>query len=332
MTTPIVTLMLDDFEFTDFEIPQSINFGGRQNLALHDLIGGVRVVDSMGAFSEPISWTGMFRGPDALARARYLDAKRVEGLQLTLTWSEFRYQVVLREFRATFERTYQVPYSITLEVVADESYPQTLLAPTVSIDSLIDYDAIAAADLVAALLAQAEITAGPVTTSTMAGSFGTLQTALKSVTSFVTATQSQLNSVLQPLSTFRAQVQTLMASVNNTLANATTLGGVLPNNPVSQQVARLGSQLAASQQHPLLLNLDRVAGRIAVNTQAGYKTERTVTQAGGDLFTLASQEYGDPLAWTVLAKANGLTDPLLTGINTLVIPPKPPAGHGVLEY
>jgi len=330
--TQSVILTLDDFTFVDTEIPERIDFGGHQNLVLHDLVGGVRVVDAMGAFSEPLQWAGMFRGPEALSRARYLDAKRVAGKKLTLTWSELRYQVVIREFRATFERSYQIPYNIVLEVVADEAQPQATLVEKVSVDSLIDYDAIAAADLVAALQAQQEIDAGPVTTSTMAGAFGSLQSALKAVSSFATATQSQLASVLQPLAAFRSQVQTLMAATNNTLANVTTLGGILPNNPVSQQVSRLGTQLAATQQYPILLQLDRVAGRMAVNAQANYKTDKKVTQAGGDLFTLAAQEYGDPLAWTALAKANALSDPQLTGINTLIVPPAPTKPSGVLEY
>lgn len=330
--TQSVILTLDDFEFVDTEIPESIVFGGHQNLVLHDLVGGTRVVDAMGAFSEPLTWSGMFRGPEALARARYLDSMRMSGKKYTLTWSEFRYQVVIREFKATFERTYQIPYNLTLEVVQDEAQPLIDLAEQPSIDSLIDYDAIAAADLVAALQAQQEIRAGGVTTTTMAGAFGSLQSAIKSVSSFATATQSQLNSVLQPLATLRSQVQTLMSSVNNTLANVTTLGGLLPNNPLSQQVSRLNAQLAATQQYPLLLNLDRLAGRIGVNVQANYKTDKTVTQAGGSLFTLAAQEYGDPLAWTALAKANGLADPQLTGINTLTVPPAPTNPSGVLEY
>jgi len=331
MTASNITLTLGDFEFADVEIPESIQFGGRQNLAVHDLIGGVRIVDSMGAFSEPLQWSGMFRGPEALARARYLDAKRAEGRQLTLTWSEFRYQVIIREFRATFERSYQLPYSIALEVVQDEAQPQTTLVPN-SVDALIGYDSITLEDTMASLETLPAIDAGPVTTGTLASAFGTLQQSIKKVSTFATATQSQLNSVLQPLAAFRSQVKSLTAAVNNTLANATTLGGVLPNNPVSQQVSRLSKQVAAAQQYPLLAKLDSTAGRIGVNAQASYKTDKRITLAGGDLFTVAAQEYGDPLAWTVIAKANGLSDPHLVGINTLVIPPAPAKGTGVLEY
>jgi hypothetical protein len=47
---------------------------------------------------------------------------------------------------------------------------------------------------------------------------------------------------------------------------------------------------------------------------------RAITVGGGDLFTIASQQYGDASRWVDIAKANGLTDPMLTGIHTLTIP------------
>jgi nucleoid-associated protein YgaU len=41
---------------------------------------------------------------------------------------------------------------------------------------------------------------------------------------------------------------------------------------------------------------------------------------GDDLYRLASQYYGDAAAWTLIARANGLTDPLIDTDSTLVIP------------
>jgi nucleoid-associated protein YgaU len=48
---------------------------------------------------------------------------------------------------------------------------------------------------------------------------------------------------------------------------------------------------------------------------------KTITLAGGTLYRLALTEYGDPTAWWRIAQANGLSDPVLTGTVTLVIPP-----------
>ncbi len=48
---------------------------------------------------------------------------------------------------------------------------------------------------------------------------------------------------------------------------------------------------------------------------------RSITVAGGDLFAIAAQEYGDALLWTRIAAANKLYDPLILGVATLTIPP-----------
>jgi nucleoid-associated protein YgaU len=47
---------------------------------------------------------------------------------------------------------------------------------------------------------------------------------------------------------------------------------------------------------------------------------QTVTVVGGDLFRLAQQYYGDATAWTLIAQANSLSDYVLIGQMTLIIP------------
>jgi len=49
---------------------------------------------------------------------------------------------------------------------------------------------------------------------------------------------------------------------------------------------------------------------------------KTVTIAGGDLFRLAMEELGDATQWVRIARLNGLEDPMLTGLNTMMIPPR----------
>lgn len=41
---------------------------------------------------------------------------------------------------------------------------------------------------------------------------------------------------------------------------------------------------------------------------------------GDDLYKLAARLYGDPTAWTLLARANGLTDPVIGVGATLSVP------------
>ena len=50
-------------------------------------------------------------------------------------------------------------------------------------------------------------------------------------------------------------------------------------------------------------------------------TLRTVTVVGGSLWRVAADELGDPLQASRIAVINGLTDPMLSGQVTLLIPP-----------
>ena len=51
------------------------------------------------------------------------------------------------------------------------------------------------------------------------------------------------------------------------------------------------------------------------------RTVQSITVAGGNLFAIAAQYLGDATQWNRIARANGLWDPMLTGIVTLKIPP-----------
>ncbi len=41
---------------------------------------------------------------------------------------------------------------------------------------------------------------------------------------------------------------------------------------------------------------------------------------GDDLYKLAARLYGDAMGWTLLARANGLSDPLIATSATLSVP------------
>jgi hypothetical protein len=56
---------------------------------------------------------------------------------------------------------------------------------------------------------------------------------------------------------------------------------------------------------------------------------KEVTLAGGNLFRVAAEQYGDALAWTRIAAANGMTDPFFDDTRTLKVPPPDP-GHRTL--
>jgi hypothetical protein len=48
---------------------------------------------------------------------------------------------------------------------------------------------------------------------------------------------------------------------------------------------------------------------------------QTIITIGGNLFEIAATQLGSALQWINIARANNLTDPILTGQNEIVIPP-----------
>jgi hypothetical protein len=57
---------------------------------------------------------------------------------------------------------------------------------------------------------------------------------------------------------------------------------------------------------------------------------QTVTIAGGNLFRIAAEYLNDATQWLRIAQLNGISDPVLFGITTLLIPnPDANAGGGI---
>lgn len=313
------TLTLDSFTFQGFEIPERIPLGGAQALVIHKLPGGARVIQAMGRDDDPIQWNGMFLGSNALDRTRLLDAMRVAGKPVVLSFLELKYNVAIKSFKFTVEAFYRVLYTIELEVIND-------LTQTSEPTSVTSLNEAITGDSTAAVALGAKIADSPLTSA-----LATMDSAIKSVSNFATATQATINSVLAPVSAVAQRVSTLIASTSNTLNSVTTLGGILPNNPVAQQAARLTGQVAASTQLPLLYNLQSAAGRITTNLNLvnSPKTAATQTVGGGTLFDVAAKQYGDATKYIAIAQANKISDPSLTTIQTLTIPNNPANSGGV---
>jgi hypothetical protein len=47
---------------------------------------------------------------------------------------------------------------------------------------------------------------------------------------------------------------------------------------------------------------------------------QTLTVAGGNLFQIAAQYLNDATQWIRIAQLNGIDDPMLTGVVTILIP------------
>jgi hypothetical protein len=110
-------LILGGVAFQGFEIPDAIKgFGGRHHINKHVLVGGQRVLDTMGPDPDDITWSGNFRGPNALSRALAVDAMRQSGAQVALSWGGLFYMVVVSAFAPNYRKRYEIPYSITCMV------------------------------------------------------------------------------------------------------------------------------------------------------------------------------------------------------------------------
>ena len=310
-----VVVTLGGVPFKDFEVPEAMPFGGYQSLSVKKLIGGQRAIDAMGADDEPIEWTGRFRGEQAVSRARALDVKRKAGKALKLTWGEFAYDVVIEHFRPVYTRGgLEVPYTISCVVVSTRDAPSGPDA-----HQMILGDA-AKASALGKSIGDAKLT----------GLLGGLDKAIGKVSDFAKASQATINSVLDPIRAVQGRVSTLIASAENTLTSVTTLGGVLPNNPLSKLAQPLIRQVSAMRQVTDLYDLSFTTDRMAANLGAIGAGGAEVVTAGGDLFHLAAAKYGDAGEWPTIAKANGLTDPMLSGLQRLLIPPAKTGADGLL--
>ena len=321
------TLNLGSFEFAELEIPAEIRIGGAQRLSMHELVGGARVIDAMGRTDRPLEWSGILLGETAISRAQALDAMRIAGLPQPLVWSAYSYQVIVREFEAAYQRKAQLAYRIVCEVLSDLTTPVGAgtgapfgAGPSDTIDEQMDEDMAEADELTS------EIADPPLSTA-----MSKLDSAIASVSSFAKAAQSTINSVLQPLAAVQARVGMLIASTANTIANVTTLGGVLPNNPLSMAAARLTGQVAAMSQAGVLYNLRNVLGRMGNNLGAVTAAPTVIATSGGNLFDIARKSYGSATEWTGIARANNVVDPFIVGPRTLTVPTRPDNADGLLR-
>jgi hypothetical protein len=132
------TLYLDSVAFQEFEIPDSIKAGGSQALFKHKYPGGARTIDTMGPDDDDITWSGTFMDGTAQDRCAQLDVMRRQGNQVVATWAGYQYLVVIAEFKWDFRRFWEIPYTITLAVVQDQTQPMQSYAPDVDSQTISD--------------------------------------------------------------------------------------------------------------------------------------------------------------------------------------------------
>ena len=310
------TFSIGALTLTGIEVPSSLPWGGTQKVKEQRLKGGVLVADVMGPEDRPLVFEGEFLGSDAKARARTLDGYRKAGVPITLVWDDFRYSVLVIDFEPNYLLPVRLPYKITCLVIADQSTPAAP-DPGPGLDSMLSDDATTAQSSLGL--------AGGVFDSDI----GALSSAVQAVPSFQQASGSDIAGVTGPIASIQAQVTSLSQTNTAVLASVTDFGGVTAGGDPATLATQLGAQADAMALQPQLLSLGATATRMALNLSA-VGVSGTTVQSSDSLYAQATAAYGTPVAWTTIARANGLTDPVLSDITTLLVPPTPDTTGGVL--
>jgi hypothetical protein len=152
------TVTIGSISLQDFEIPTSIQFGGRQRLVVHRVSDGTRTVEPLGPDDSQIRFQGIFSGPDAESRVRALDNLRLSGAIVWLTWQSFRYKVIIDTLLVSYHSRWWISYRISCVVV----HQSGVLA-----SDLITTQTVVAGALLVALgaLAGTQIDLGPLSTA-----------------------------------------------------------------------------------------------------------------------------------------------------------------------
>lgn len=334
--TPVLTLQTSagPFVFTGAEVPAHIVHGGTQAISVDRLIGGRKIARPMGPDEDSITFSGIF-AYQGTARSDFLDSVRRRGEQCTLTWANRRMIVLVQHYAPDYIKNYQVGYTITLFVVRNESalvdsVPAVTPAQQLQVDS-------AHLNNLSACSGNATLSAGA---AAIGSALTALQTAVQPIAKGLQPVTSLIGqaancaaavtndivttaaTIAAPIAQLLANSQALITNTENAISSAVSFGGVVPGNPLAQQVGGYMSQLNSVVQLPAIYEINSVAARMQSNLALTTNpvSSKTVTVGGGTLYDVAAQHYGDATQWTRIAAANNLTDPQLTGVNTLQIP------------
>lgn len=319
----MTTLTLGDFVFARGELPESIGFGAAQQLHVHTLVGGARVIDAMGAVPQRQEWSGWFVGPRALARARFLKQLTETGMPVALRYGEFAYTVVIAEFSAEFRAGVNLPYFIALEVISDHGVSRgDAGAPWFT--QVVAQDLIEAAGNAAAIGDGGLIAAiGAVSAAVDSGAEGQSPAGTQSALPSIAQAQAQAAELDVAASAQIAALGELSAPANS--------GSRVSPEALGQFGTGLAAAAGAVQKSWRLNATMQVLGRVMTNLSTAGAGGATLTTGSTDLYHLAASAYGDARSWTRIAQANRLTDPVISGVTRLVIPAAAVAATGVLH-
>ena len=249
----IIILTLGSVIFQDFEIPDTIKAGGEQKLDVKKFIGGSRIIDALGRDDADIEWSGRFRGSTAEQRCQQINAMRVAGTPVQLTWSTFNYQVIVSKFTFDYQSPLEIPYRLCLTVQVDNTIPIPSLLQTI--------DEIFGTNLASALNLGAAANVAGVTTG-----LNQLQTSASTIGTLSGASPAALNSLNQNIVSVQGVTQTSISALAlQTPPAAGSVFGATAGLPPQTIASNVAGQASAFGQLSSLVPLSSVLGVMSKN-------------------------------------------------------------------
>ena len=126
-----MSLVLGGVTFNVDELPEEINFGGEQVLAIRKFPGGGMDIQAMGTFDDPIAWSGTFMYVGAIDRALLLEAYKNQAKPLQMSISKFKRTVIINLFKFRYDNDFYIPYDITIQPIDGTVNGTTMTMSTV---------------------------------------------------------------------------------------------------------------------------------------------------------------------------------------------------------
>lgn len=111
------SLILGAVAFNVDELPEEINFGGEQVLAIRKFPGGGMDIQPMGSFDDQVSWNGILMYTGALDRANQLETYKNQANPLQLAVSKIKRTVLINTFKYRYVNDFYIPYEITVQPI-----------------------------------------------------------------------------------------------------------------------------------------------------------------------------------------------------------------------
>ncbi|RFD18695.1 hypothetical protein DY926_15055 [Komagataeibacter melaceti] len=128
---------------TGMEVPNLIRDGGGQQLAVHKLPGGNRIIDAVGNDPDRLELSGTFTGPTAIERALALKQMRIAGRPVQFTGAGLSLLVKIVQYSYDYQKKgIVIPYRLVLEQPAQTA--TTATGNSSALSALIGTDAASA--------------------------------------------------------------------------------------------------------------------------------------------------------------------------------------------